>query len=165
MPGIFILADNSYSMNFPLKAGGTRRDKLVRALAAVVVQYPGVQPFAFSGDVMRADPDRWPQPKGGGTDMATGLKHLRQYRPDKVIVLCDGEVDDAQKALKEALLLNAEIHAVYIGDEDSRGAIAFMRQLAQCSRKGTAGKSAVVSLEDGNKAQEEILALAGPPKK
>jgi hypothetical protein len=58
----------------------------------------------------------------GSTDLAGALRFLRQYRPETLVVVSDGEPNDQQAALTAAVALNCKISTVFVGDERSDGA-------------------------------------------
>jgi hypothetical protein len=92
------------------------------------------------------------------------IAHIAPLQPSPLIVLSDGEPDDARAALAAAGALNCVIQTFYCGDETNRAAISFLRDLALCSRGG------VGRLRIGNLARPEQLAadlrplLMGPAR-
>jgi hypothetical protein len=163
-----LLLDLSTSMNeFVGHTGRTRRDVLEQAVVNLLLRHPNVLVFAFGSDVLRVtDPTRGLPPSLGGTDLKLALDRVRAQRPTTVIVVSDGEPNDAKAALTSALLLNCKIGTVYCGDEENAAAIAFLRDLVRCSRTGTIGTSAIVSLEKPPEevADQLVLQLAGPAR-
>jgi hypothetical protein len=153
--------DISGSMELPC-GPGTRHEQAGLTVQRLAPNLPGARWFAFNDDVVAFDPVSRLRYARGGTDLARALRHGRQYRPDRVLVVCDGEPDDEEAALREALLLNCRIDVAFVGDETNQPAIRFMNRLAGCSRKGTIGTAKTISLAKPEQAAEEILRLAGP---
>jgi hypothetical protein len=126
-------------------------------LTTVLPTVSKVRIFAFSSTVIElknavgdqgvhlADP-------GGSTALHRAIEHVAPLRPSPLIVISDGEPDDARAALDAACGLHCVIQTFYCGDETNRGAIAFLRDLALCSRGG------VGRMRIGNLAKPEQLA-------
>jgi hypothetical protein len=163
--GTALLLDLSASMAWPAgRSGKTRREVLEQAVAGLVPRYPDMLVLAFNDDVgLVTDPQHGLPAASGGTDLAKALNYIKQYDPRNVIVVTDGEPNEpASAALTAALRLNCRISAIYCGDESNRQAVAFLSDLARCSRAGTVGVSKTVSLAKPKDFAEEVLKLAGP---
>jgi hypothetical protein len=163
-----ILLDTSSSMALPV--GSRRRiDVLAEILASVLPATPAVRLFSFNSAVTELDNAvsehgiHLPEPDGS-TGLDHAIEHIASLHPNPLIVISDGEPDDARAALDAAGGLNCVIQTFYCGDESNRAAIAFLRDLALCSRGG------VGRLRIGNLAKPEQVAtdlrplLAGPAR-
>lgn len=161
-----LLLDLSGSMEHLVGTSGqTRRDMLAQAVANVVPRHPGIQVYAFNYTVERIyEPLNGLPPAIGGTDLTAALQHIRTVQPDTLILVSDGEPDDAKSALTAAVMLNARISAIYCGDESNRRAMSFLRDLALCSSKGTIGRAKVASLAKPEDVAQEILMLSAPSR-
>jgi hypothetical protein len=166
MSGVVLLLDLSGSMIHLVGATDrSRRDQLAQAVANVVPRHPGVRVFAFNSFVAEVHEPLNGLPEAmGGTDLTGALEHLRPMRPEKVIVISDGEPDHTQSAFTAAILLSCEISTIYCGDESNRKARQFLTDLKTCSRKGMIGQSMVLSLEKPKDVAEQILRIAGPKR-
>jgi hypothetical protein len=90
------------------------------------------------------------------------LDYVLRLSPRRVIVISDGEPADAHATLASARALNCIISTFYCGDEDNRRAIAFLKQLALCSRGGV-GRPVIADLRKPEKLIGELrLLLSGP---
>jgi hypothetical protein len=142
--GAILLCDVSGSMEWTVGTSErTRRDKLIEAVTRVVAQQPGIRVFAFNDHCLPVpDPQHMPEAEGG-TDLAGALRTLREYRPERLVLVTDGEPDNEGKALAAALQLNSVIHVLFVGDETRPDVIRFLNKLRSCTRKGMLGKSQV----------------------
>jgi hypothetical protein len=150
--------------------GARRRiDVLAEILTTVMPTVSTVRIFAFSSTVIELenvvgeqgvhlpDPD-------GSTALHRAIEHVAPLHPSPLIVISDGEPDDARAALDAACGLRCVIQTFYCGDETNRAAIAFLRDLALCSRGG------VGRMRIGNLAKPEQLVadlrplLTGPAR-
>lgn len=142
-------------------AGGRRRIDILSDILKNVL-LPGMRPFAFSDSVTTLEPgQKLPEPCGG-TDLQMALDFVRTLSPHHVIVISDGEPNDKPAALTSARTLNCVISTFYCGDESNRAAIAFLKQLALCSRGGV-GRPVIADLRKPEKLTADLrLLLAGP---
>ena len=92
------------------------------------------------------------------------IEQVASLHPNPLIVISDGEPDDARAALDAVISLGCVIQTFYCGDETNRAAISFLRDLALRSRGG------IGRMRIGNLAKPEQLAadlrplLAGPAR-
>jgi hypothetical protein len=165
-PQTIVLLDTSTSMAEPI--GNRRRiDVLEDILRQVLPSTPGVRLFGFSSAVTELEGAvaehgvHLPEP-GGGTALHLAIQHVAALRPSRLIVISDGEPDDADAALAAARELGCEIVSYFAGDERNHAAVAFLRALAWCSADGL-GHAAVTDLRDPRRLETELrLLLTGP---
>jgi hypothetical protein len=169
-PGAVLLADTSFSMNTRDTLGGLRRiDHLAQVLGyllsrvrlqALICFNTSAQEIALGGTQIKL-----PEPDGG-TALELPLMMAAEIRPKptKVIVLCDGEVNNQVAALAAARALRPiPIDAYYCGPDgpDSRAALEFMRRLSEAGGEG--GQSGKFKLGDHTQIGEALrLRIAGP---
>jgi hypothetical protein len=145
-------------------SGGRRRiDRLAGVMRQVLPHAPNARLLAFSDRIeVVEDPEHLPEPNGG-THLHAALMHAATMRPKRLVVISDGEPSDAPAALRAARALTCTIDAFFVGNEDDREAVAFMRALAKCGRG--LGRAAVADLTDPARLTNElrrVLLLAGP---
>jgi hypothetical protein len=163
-----ILLDTSSSMTSPV--GSRRRiDVLAEILASVLPATPNVRLFSFNSVVTELEHAvtehgiHLPEPEGS-TALDRAIAQVAPLRPNLLIVISDGEPNEARAALDAACGLGCVIQTFYCGDESNRAAISFLRDLALCSRGG------IGRMRIGNLAKPEQLAadlrplLAGPAR-
>jgi hypothetical protein len=163
---IVILLDTSTSMAEPI--GSRRRiDVLADILCQALPSTPGVRLFGFSSAVTELEGAtsehgvHLPEP-AGGTALHFAIRHVAPLRPSRLIVISDGEPDDADAALSAARELDCEIITYFAGDERHHAAVGFLRALAWCSADGL-GRAAVTDLRDPRRLAGELqLLLTGP---
>jgi hypothetical protein len=161
---IVLLADLSTSMSgFVGTTGKTRREKLEAAIVNLLVLYPALIVFAFGSDVVRVPDPRAGLPAAmGSTNLRLALARARAERPTLLLVVSDGEPDNAVDALAMASTLGCVIRTFYCGDEDNAQAIRFLEKLARCGRTGSVAET--ISLEKPQELAEKILRLTGPAR-
>ena len=158
------LLDISSSMaEFVGLTGRTRHDMLQQAVSNAALHMQGAIWLAYNDTVQLIErpQDGLPSPEGG-TDLTGAFWYAARYGPDLALVISDGRPKDARSALTAALLLGCKISTIYCGDESDRKAIAFMRDLANCSRAGLLGSAKVTSLAAPEEVAKQILQLVGP---
>jgi hypothetical protein len=156
-----VLLDTSTSMAEPI--GSRRRiDVLADILHQVLPATLGVRLFAFSSAVREIERHApLPEPEGG-TALHLALAHAASLAPARVVVISDGEPDDADAALAAARELGCEIITYFAGDERNHAAVAVLRALAWCSADGL-GHAAVADLRAPDRLAGELrLLLTGP---
>jgi hypothetical protein len=157
-----LLADNSSSMVTPTSGGQRRIDRLSAILRDVTPTFPDARLYGFSDYVTSLEPGQTLPEPSGGTDMRMALDFAGTLSPRHVIVISDGEPADAKAALASARALNCIVSTFYCGDESNRAAIAFLKQLALCSRGGV-GRPMIADLQKPEKLTADLrLLLSGP---
>lgn len=148
-----VLVDVSGSMADAGGGGGRSRyeaacaelERLQRTLPGriAVVEFSSAPAFCWSGR---------PGFQGGGTDMAEALRFIKPADGCgmTLILISDGEPDDAAETLAVARGFSDSIQTIYIGPEGGRGA-TFLRRLASL----TGGQHSV------NKVPELAAKIAG----
>jgi hypothetical protein len=108
------------------------------------------------------NPDALHYCAGGSTNLALGLKDITKLNPSQTIVISDGEPNDETAAIAAATELTGTISTVFIGDDDDKTAIAFMKKLATLG----CGRTYVQNLGHGHlELSATIARLALPPAK
>lgn len=133
-----VIVDLSTSMRSPAFGGKSRYECVLQA----ITPYTGrVQVLAFSDEVREMDANELPPPGSLGTytDMTKAFQTAAFLEPIKVLLMSDGEPNNADSALDAARELagqevaNCIIDVLYIGPNNPT-AIAFMRQVAEIGR-------------------------------
>jgi hypothetical protein len=123
--------------------------------------------YAFGSDVQRVwEPQQGLPPVLGSTNLTRALQALHAERPKHVILISDGEPDNADTAIRAALALTCKISTIYCGDETNTQAIAFLKKLTLCSRGGLIGTAHVDALTDASatvKRIEQVLMIGHSP--
>lgn len=120
--GIIFLLDVSGSMSDYVD------DKpKIAHLREVMQDYQANRKVSFSGRIYES---QIPEPQSN-TNMALGFQHLQTIipKPISVVLISDGEPDNPENAIVEAIKLHTPINIVFIGDKGSRGE-QFMIHLA-----------------------------------
>jgi hypothetical protein len=155
-----IILDTSASMATAVTNGQRRIDMLAAVLSAVMT--PNARLIAFNDAVVVLEPGQELPEPSGSTALHLALEYVGLKPPQQAIIISDGQPDDAKAALAAARALGCVISTFYCGEETNRAAIAFMKQLALCSRGGV-GRPQVADLRKLEKLIGELrLLLAGP---
>lgn len=161
-----ILLDTSSSMALPV--GNRRRADVLADILGALPVTAGIRRVSFNSVVTEIGADAWPEP-GGGTALAQALTFAAAMNPAHVVIISDGEPDNADAAMAAARDLGArgcQIETYFCGDERCHAATAFLRALAWCSHDGL-GRMAVADLTQPKLLEGELrLALThatGPP--
>lgn len=121
-----ILADISASM--ACSAGGDQRKiDVLRDAVAGARRQRDARLFAFS--TAAREVDSIPEPENN-TNLAGALEHVLPLDPGTVLVISDGQPDNADRALAVARRFRGAIDVLYVGPDSDSAAIAFMRRLA-----------------------------------
>ena len=123
---VVILADISASMGGPAW-GGQRKIDILREAVAGALRQAAARLFVFSADVREVRDV--PEPENN-TNLAAALRAARQLDPGVTLVISDGQPDNAAQAIEEARQFRGVIDVLYIGPENDRAAIEFMKRLA-----------------------------------
>src|SRR3954453_542461 len=124
---IVMLADAGSSMSWPL--GRTRRVAVLQGILDQLLPSapPGSRLIAFNSvPLMLEAGGRLPEP-AGSTALHLAIEEATKFRPSRLVVISDGEADDADAALAAARRLNCHIATHYCGDEGNHAATAFLR--------------------------------------
>lgn len=166
--GAVLLADTSFSMSTRDTMGGLRRiDHLARVLAyllsrvrlqALICFNSSPQVIALGGTKIKL-----PEPDGGTLlELPLVMAGELSPKPNRVIVLCDGEVADPLPSLRAARALKPiPIDAYFCGLDGNTAAIDFMRRLSEAGGEG--GQTGKFKLGDHYQIGEALrLRIAGP---
>jgi hypothetical protein len=166
--GRILLLDTSGSMVTPV--GSRRRiDVLADILAAVFPALPDTRLFGFGStttelvDAVTEHGINLPEP-AGSTALHLALEAMMPLKPNPLVIISDGEPDDAHAAIAQARLLGCVITTYYVGDESDRAATAFLRDLSLCSRGGVGRASRGDLLKPEQLAADIRLRLTGPAR-
>lgn len=140
-----VVVDTSASMG--IQDAGLNRSRYQAAcdqLARLQGEMPGkVAVVSYSSQAVFC-PGGYPVNQGGSTDMVEALRFVK--RVDglmKVVIIADGEPNDAEGTLREASQFVGKIDCVFVGNELSAGR-DFMRRLSEA----TGGVSVTNKTED-----------------
>ena len=153
-----ILVDTSGSMASRDGDTQTRYDRACAELAQLQANLAGrIAVMAFSTDV-KFCPGGVPHYYGLGTDMVKALEFVRPADGlvDRLILISDGEPDQALATLALAAKFETQIDCIFIGPEVSPGA-DFLRRLA----KASGGTSQAIAQASLLSERIERLMLAG----
>jgi hypothetical protein len=157
-----VLLDCSGSM-YEVRPEGRRIDLLRTVLTYVLPNFPSARLVAF-GSIAQdiSEPSGLPESTLGSTAVHRALAHIAPLRPELLVVISDGEPDNAGAALMEARRSRCPKIATYFtGDEKNRKAVEFLQQLARCSTGG-AGEAVIADLRHPEKlaqALQKVLLL------
>lgn len=163
--GCVLLADCSFSMNDLTASGKRRIDHLASVLAYMLSRVKLQQLICFNTvpfEVEIGPKVKLPDPDGS-TALELALHHVVALRvmPERVIVLCDGQPNNAEAALVQARELGRRgvpIDAYFCGDDGDAGA-AFMVELAAAGASG--GRSGRYKFGDDVALGEVLRLTAG----
>ena len=131
--------------------GASRYDVAVEELGKLQAAMPGKLAVLGFSDRTEFCPGGIPAFQGGGTDLAGALKFAKMADIPgmKIIVISDGEPDDAQAALAVAATYGAPIDTIFVGPEnDYIGGRAFLQRLAAACHGQHVTADRVVALAD-----------------
>jgi len=157
---LVILFDVSLSMNelvhcserkIDILRSVFRRPKADNEIAIAIIRLAAIIPDFAS----------IPHPNGN-TDLEQAIALAATYKPRTTLVISDGVPDCETKALSAARKLTGVIDCLFIGNDNDKCAIAFMRKLARLG----CGKATVcdISKLDGAPKLEAAIKLLLPTK-
>lgn len=133
-------------------------------LRAIMKDYPESRKVCFSSDVY-CSVDRngnvdcaIPSSAHGSTDLARAIEHLRTLvkRPERIVLISDGDPDDPNAAIREATGFSVPIDIIFIGQKGSSGE-RFMINLA----KLTGGRQFTIEDKSANFQKQLSVKIAG----
>ena len=107
--------------------GKQRKIDVLRDAVAGAQQQSDARLFAFSAATREVD--AIPEPENN-TNLAGALERMLPLDPGTVLVISDGQPDNAERALAVARRFRGAIDVLYVGPDSDSAAIAFMRRLA-----------------------------------
>jgi Mg-chelatase subunit ChlD len=125
---------------FLLDISGSMDDKIgekrkIDHLRDVMIKYPDAKILCFSSGISKvSDTQSIPDP-GGSTNLGRALKYIDGSvveKPERIILVSDGEPDDERDALEQAKNLSLPIDIIFIGEKESKG-YRFMHQLSSAT--------------------------------
>lgn len=154
-----ILFDVSLSMNELLQSGERKIDILRSVFRRPKADNEIAIAFSSSAAII-PDFASIPHPNGN-TNLAQAISLAATYKPRTTLVISDGMPDSQDEALSAAQKLTGVINCLFIGNEDDKCAIAFMKKL---SRLGC-GQATVcdISKLDGAPRLKSAITLLLPP--
>lgn len=138
-----VVVDVSGSMANADSRGGRRRIDVAREeLAKLQAQHPGRLAIIGFSERARFLPGGVVPEAETNTDLAGALGYARRVDGTglALVVITDGQPDDATAALAEAQRFTCRIDVVFVGDEADAGAQLFCKLLARSGR-GTASQA------------------------
>jgi Mg-chelatase subunit ChlD len=156
-----LLLDTSGSMGYDCKGRQTRLDVLRQAVEDL--NWQSFQMFTFDNICKRIKtPAELNYCAGGSTNLTMGLKKITALQPSQTIVISDGQPSDEETSIAVAKELTGTISTIFIGDDDDKEAIAFMKKLASLG----CGRTYIQNLGYGHAELSATIArLALPPAK
>jgi len=133
-------------------------------LRDIMRDYPEARKICFSSDVY-CDVDRngnvdcaIPSSAHGSTDLAKAIGHLRTLtkRPERIVLISDGEPDDSDAAIREAIGFSVPIDIIFIGQKGGSGE-RFMIKLATFTR----GRQFTIEDKSANFQKQLSIKIAG----
>jgi hypothetical protein len=133
-------------------------------LRDIMKDYPEARKVCFSSDVY-CNVDRngnvdctIPTSAHGSTDLARAIGHLRGLakRPERIVLISDGDPDDPNAAIREAIGFSVPIDIIFIGQKGSSGEI-FMINLAKFTR----GRQFTIEDKSANFQKQLSTKIAG----
>lgn len=133
-------------------------------LRDIMRDYPEARKICFSSDVY-CNVDRngnvdcaIPMSAQGSTDLARAIRYLRTLvkRPERIVLISDGEPDDSNTAIREAIGFSVPIDIIFIGQKGSSGE-RFMINLA----KFTMGRQFTIEDKSANFQKQLSIKIAG----
>jgi Mg-chelatase subunit ChlD len=133
-------------------------------LRHIMKDYPEARKVCFSSDVY-CNVDRngnvdctIPTSAHGSTDLARAIRHLRGLakRPERIVLISDGEPDDMVAATREATGFSVPIDIIFIGQKGSSGE-RFMIDLARLTR----GRQFTIEDKSANFQKQLSVKIAG----
>lgn len=138
--GVALLADCSSSMDYTTRSGKRRIDHLAVVLGYVLSRVKLQTLIAFNSvpvEIEIGPKVKLPEPYGS-TDLALALTYVAELaqRPERLIVLCDGEPNDPELAIRVAGTLGIPIDAYFCADDDFTVGQKFMARLSAAGAEG-----------------------------
>jgi Mg-chelatase subunit ChlD len=133
-------------------------------LRSIMKDYPEAVKICFSSDVY-CNVDRngnvdcvIPTSAHGSTDLARAIGYLRGLakRPERIVLISDGDPDDPNAAMREATGFSVPIDIIFIGQKGSSGE-RFMINLA----KFTGGRQFTIEDKSANFQKQLSTKIAG----
>ena len=133
-------------------------------LRYIMTDYPEAMKICFSSDVY-CNVDRngnvdcvIPTSAHGSTDLAGAIRYMRGLakRPERIVLISDGEPDDMSAAIREATGFSVPIDIIFIGQKGSPGE-RFMINLA----KFTGGRQFTIEDKSANFQKQLSVKIAG----
>lgn len=153
----FVMVDVSGSMSQSDGSfGRSRYDLAVEQLEILQNDYPGEIAVSCFSNSAQFCPAGVPVFQGGMTDMVAALNMLKMADNCgiRLILISDGEPNDADKAKQVASGFISKIDTIYVGSETGRGR-EFLHELSQL----TGGVSVTNQTKDLNLLSENITRL------
>lgn len=133
-------------------------------LRNIMKDYPESKKICFSSDVY-CEVDRngnvdctIPASAQGSTDLAGAIRFLRTLvkRPERIVLISDGEPDDGNSAIREATGFSVPIDIIFIGQKGSSGE-RFMINLSRLTR----GRQFTIEDKSANFQKQLSIKIAG----
>ena len=131
--GEVLLCDTSGSMSSPVSYNTTEQVRRIDALRDTVhILQQETTPRIVVFNSEPRDTHSIPPHTGGSTNLASALNFLnRDPKPKRIVLISDGQPDNAEMAFQEASKLNVDISAIFIGSPGENGE-QFLKDLCSC---------------------------------
>ncbi len=152
---VCLLLDTSGSMCSDMNDGRRAIDHLRDAVS----NFPDAKIISFNSQVIE---DSIPEPQGT-TDLTLGLETVQNLSNiKKIILVSDGQPNNAESAMKKGMMLKIPISCIYIGIPGDSG-YSFLKELATATG-GTMMNINTLSGNISNQIAEEIRLQLPKPK-
>ena len=132
-----LLLDTSYSMKTVVEYQDGQPIRAIDNLRTLAEQFRQLRKFSFNSTVQEVG--GWIPEPAGGTDLTKAFQYLKQQDCKHVVLLTDGQPDDEESALREAIGLRVDVY--YIGNGETPDFL--IRLTKQC--KGSVGHSELLT--------------------
>ncbi len=166
-----LLLDKSSSMSFSTDAnslfdvshGNRRIDRLWEVIQSLRAKNIHFRVCEFGNDPEWSDSVVCPDPFGS-TNLTKALEFVRSENPSQILLISDGEPDNADSALELAMEMRVKVNVFFVGPNNSYDAIAFCQRLASITG-GTYNYGDISTTQNligmGTKIEQLLLPGAG----
>ena len=104
-------------------------------LRSVMTPYTDAKMVCFSSNISKVSDAKFIPDPDGGTNLAKAFKYIKTdviEKPERVVLVSDGQPDSEKDALEQAKILSLPIDIIFIGEKESKG-YDFMQRLASAT--------------------------------
>ena len=132
-----LLLDTSYSMISVVEYQNGQPIRAIDNLRTLAEQFKQLRKFSFNSTVQEVG--GWIPEPVGRTNLTKAFQYLKQQDCKHIVLLTDGQPDDEESALQEAIGLKVDVY--YIGSRETPDFL--LRLTKQCG--GSVGQSALLA--------------------